>query len=115
MIDLKGYQKKHLRSIAHSLKPSILVGQKGITPALMKEIENEFERHELIKIKFIEIKDKIRKRELSALIGDTSKSCLVGSVGHTAIFYKQNPKPEKRTIIIPTRSSENNAHLPSLS
>lgn len=107
MMDLKGYQKKYLRSLAHGLKPSVLVGQKGITPALMKAIAEELERHELIKIKFIDFKEKFQKQELSALIEDASGSCLVGAVGHTTIFYKQHHDPEKRKIIIPKRPSEN--------
>ncbi len=108
MIDLKGYQKKYLRSLAHGLKPSVLVGQKGITPALNKEISDELDRHELIKIKFVDFKEKFQKQELSALIEDTSGSRLVGAVGHTAIFYKQHREPAKRKINIPKRPSENN-------
>ena len=107
MMDLKGYQKKYLRSLAHGLKPSVLVGQKGITPTLIKAIAEELERHELIKIKFIDFKEKFQKQELSARIEDASNSCLVGAVGHTAIFYKQHREPEKRKIIIPKRPSEN--------
>lgn len=108
MIDLKGYQKKYLRSLAHGMKPSVLIGQKGITPALIKEIAEELDRHELIKVKFIDFKEKSQKQELSALIEVKSGCRLVGAVGHTAIFYKEHDKPEKRKIILPKRPSENN-------
>jgi|GEM_PF-217700 len=106
MLDLKGYQKKYLRGLAHGLKPSVLVGHKGITSALTQAIAEEFDHHELIKIKFIDYKEPSQKQELSTLIEDASDSLLVGAIGHTAIFYKQHPDPEKRKIIIPKRPSE---------
>ncbi|MBN2255695.1 MAG: YhbY family RNA-binding protein [Deltaproteobacteria bacterium] len=105
MNHLAGYQVKYLRGLAHHLKPSVLIGRKGITPALIQEIREELDRHELIKIKFVDFKEKSHKEKLSALIEETSQSRCIGTIGHMAIFYKQNRDPEKRKIAIPTRST----------
>ena len=36
---LSSSQKRYLRGFAHALNPVILVGQKGVTPALLKELD----------------------------------------------------------------------------
>ena len=44
-------QKKHLRGLGHPLKPVIMVGDAGLTGALMAEFKTTIEHHELIKVR----------------------------------------------------------------
>ena len=94
-------QAKYLRGIAHSLKPVVYIGQKGLTDALIRSTEDAFENHELIKIKFIDHKEKKLKTEIARVLEGRTGSHLAGMVGHIAIFYKQHPDPEKRKIVPP--------------
>jgi RNA-binding protein len=103
MKELKGYQKKYLRGLAHSLKPVVLIGQGGLTDPVLKAIEEALEIHELIKIRFNEHKDKKSKEDMAAIIKKTSECERVGNIGHTMIFFRQNSDPEKRKITIPKR------------
>jgi len=100
---LKGVQKKYLRGLAHSEKPLVFVGQKGITPALIKAVDEALETHELIKVKFLEFKEKDQKDEVSGIIEKETGSEIVGMIGHVAIFYRCQKDPEKRKIILPKR------------
>jgi RNA-binding protein len=100
---LKGIHKKYLRGLAHSRKPLILIGQKGISPSLFKAIDEALDTHELIKVKFNEFKEKDQKEEVSGMIEKETDSEMVGMIGHTAIFYRQQIDSEKRKIIIPNR------------
>ena len=43
--------KKKFRAQAHALKPVILIGQSGLTDAVVNEIQLALDTHELIKIK----------------------------------------------------------------
>jgi RNA-binding protein len=43
--------KKKLRAEAHTLKPVVMIGQSGLTAAVVAEIEQAFDSHELIKVK----------------------------------------------------------------
>jgi len=43
--------KKKLRAQAHSLKPVIMIGQSGLTAAVLAEIELALNSHELIKVR----------------------------------------------------------------
>jgi len=101
MKKLTSIQAKYLRGLAHGLKPVVYVGQKGVTPALIASAEEAFQHHELIKVKFIDFKEKDQKKEIAAVIENKTSSRLAGMVGHIAIFYKQHPDPDKRKIVIP--------------
>jgi len=103
MEKLKGFQKKYLKGLAHSKKPLVFVGQKGVTPTLIKAVDEALGTHELIKVKFIEFKEKDQKDEVSGLIEKKTGSELVGIIGHMAIFYRRQEDPEKRKITIPER------------
>lgn len=101
MIKITSTQAKYLRGIAHSLKPVVYIGQKGLTGALIRSTEDAFDKHELIKIKFIDHKEKKLKAEIARTLEGHTGSHLAGMVGHIAIFYKQHPDPEKRKIVLP--------------
>jgi RNA-binding protein len=99
MDKLKGSQKKYLRAQAHHLKPLVIIGAKGVTDQLIGSVDLVLKDHELIKVKFGEFKES--KKEISEEIAKATKSELVGLIGNIAIFYRQNPAPEKRKIKIP--------------
>jgi len=100
---LKGYQKKYLKGLVHGMKPLVFVGQKGLSPTLIKAVDESLETHELIKVKFVDFKERDQKEEIIRAIEKQTASELVGMVGHVAIFYRQQKDPEKRKINIPKR------------
>jgi RNA-binding protein len=91
--------------MAHALKPVLLIGQRGATAAVAQELAQALDRHELVKIKFIECKDKRDKQRMVEELKSAVGAHLVGMVGHTAIFFLPNPDPEKRKIHPPQKSS----------
>jgi RNA-binding protein len=100
---LEGFQRKHLRGLAHKAKPVVFIGQKGITETLNRSINDALTAHELIKVKFIDFKDKKDKTEIAGIIEKTHDCEMVGMIGHTAIFFRQHPEEEKRRIAVPSR------------
>jgi RNA-binding protein len=103
---LKGFQKQYLRGLAHGLKPYVFVGQKGITESLLKSVGEALDRHELIKVRFIDFKEKDTKKEITAEIEKKAACELVGAIGHVAIFFRQNKDPEKRMITVPDKKKD---------
>ena len=101
MTELKGSQRKYLRGLAHKLNPSAVVGQKGVSQALVDEIDTALTASELIKIRFQEHKDKETKTALVEEICRQNRCHLAGMIGHVAILYRQHPEPEKRRIRLP--------------
>ena len=94
----KGTQRKYLRVQAHHLKPLVIIGVKGVTETLLESVNVALGDHELIKVKFAEFKKS--KKEISEEIARTTKSERVGLIGNIAIFYRQQPDPEKRKFIL---------------
>ncbi len=101
MKKLTSFQAKYLRGLAHALKPVVFVGQKGVTHALIKSTGEAFQRHELIKVKFIDFKEKGQKKEIAAALENKTNSQLAGMIGHVAILYRPHSDAEKRKIVLP--------------
>lgn len=93
---LTSSQRKYLRGLAHHLEPVVRVGKSGLTEGLFGELDEALESHELIKVKFVDWKDK--KRELSAEIDGRLGCEQVGKIGHVVVFYRPADDPEKRRI-----------------
>jgi len=100
---MENYQKKYLKGLAHSLKPTVFVGQKGAVPSVMKALNEALDTHELIKVKFIEFKEKSQKEEIVGVLEKEISAEQVGMIGHIAILYRQQKDPDKRNIVLPKR------------
>jgi len=83
------------------MNPAAFVGQKGITASLTDEINMALDAAELIKIKFIDHKEKELKTALIEEIASLTKSHVAGMVGHVAILFRQHKDPEKQKIKLP--------------
>ena len=103
MENLKGFQKKYLRGRAHKLKPTVFIGQKGITENVIRSTDEALNAHELIKVKFLDFKEKRQKLELSDVLSEGANCHAVGMIGHIAIFFRPHKDPEKRRIKLPTK------------
>lgn len=97
-IVLSNAQKRYLRGLAHELKPVVLVGAKGVTPALLAELDLALEQHELLKVKIATDDREVRDAWIDALAGQ-SGAALVGRIGHVAILYRR--RQEKPLVILP--------------
>lgn len=98
---LEGFQRKFLRGLAHKLKPVAFVGQKGVTEAVIRAVDEALGTHELIKMKFVERRDKDAKREIAEEVSARTDSEMVGMIGHTVILYRPGADPDRRRIIVP--------------
>jgi RNA-binding protein len=98
---LKGFQRKYLKGLAHHIKPVVFIGQKGFTNKVAKSVDDALNSHELIKVKFIEFKEKEQKKDIAEAIEKNTESEMVGFVGHVAIFFRQHKDPEKQKIRLP--------------
>ena len=99
MADLTGTQKKHLRGLAHSLKPVVQVGRNGLTDPVIQSIDEALADHELIKVRLADPQG--QKRELADEIAARTGSARVGLVGNVVTLYRQHPDPEERRIEVP--------------
>lgn len=102
-IELTGYQRKFLRSLAHPLKPIVLIGRRGNSAAVAEALDAALLKHELVKVRFNDDKTKEFKTKITAELERATQSLVVGTIGHTAIYYRPHPESEKRKITIPSK------------
>ncbi len=102
---LTNKQKQFLRAQAHHLNPVVLLGQHGLTDAVMAEIELALSIHELIKVR-IPGQDRDDKKDMMQQIATTTGSELVQSVGHIAVFYR--PDPDGARLVLPKATAGTN-------
>ena len=81
--------KKKLRAEAHTLKPVVMIGQSGLTPAVLAEVELALDSHELIKVK-IRAEREERKLISEKICTDTDAE-LIQTIGQIAVIYRMNP------------------------
>ena len=95
---LTAAQTRFLRGQAHDLKALLQVGGKGITDALIAEIDGALEHHELIKVK-VAGEDRDARDAMIAQIAERTDAALVQRIGHTAVLYRDSK--DKRHIVLP--------------
>jgi RNA-binding protein len=100
MIKLTNNQKKFLRSRAHILKPVVMVGQHGLSEAVLAELESSMKIHELLKIK-IRTDDREEKQVMIDAVLKRTQAHLVQVIGNVLVIYA--PFDEEPQIILPRK------------
>jgi RNA-binding protein len=96
--ELNSLQKKKAKKLAHHLEPVVYIGRQGLTESVIAKADECLLSHELIKIKFIDHKD--RKQVLTKSLAETTGSLVVGLIGHVAVLYRPHPEMTLRKIIL---------------
>jgi RNA-binding protein len=96
-MNLNKKQIQHLKGLAHSLKPVVLLGNNGLTEAVVAEIDYALGHHELIKIK-IPTDDRETKGLIVDAICRETKATQVQIIGKTLVIYRES---EEKKIRIP--------------
>lgn len=79
--------RRHLRGLAHALKPVILLGNAGVTAAVAAETARALADHELIKVK-APGGDRAARDAMFAALARDSGSALVHRIGNVAVLYR---------------------------
>lgn len=97
-MDLTSKQKRHLRALAHHAEAVVIVGQHGLTPAVVAKVDMELELHELIKVK-VHKDSPIDVDAASEALSVSVRAGVAQVIGHTMVLYRR--RKEKPTIVLP--------------
>lgn len=81
---------KRLKGIGHDLKPVVMIGNNGITPAITEEINRALTDHELIKVK-LPAGSKHERDLVCTELAATANAYLIHTIGRMALLLRQNP------------------------
>ena len=84
---LSKIEKKELRKKAYSLKPFIVIGQHGLTDAVIAEIDITLNAHELIKIRIRGV-DRNKRSEQILLIEQQLNAKIIHQIGFISVLYR---------------------------
>jgi RNA-binding protein len=96
---LSSKQARHLRALAHDLKPVVLVGDKGVSDAVVDKVDTELENHELIKVRVAADRDEVK--QAGTLLCERTGAELAGSIGKVLMLYRRR-REGKPTIVLPS-------------
>lgn len=92
MKTLTTLQKQYLKGLAHNRQPVVMIGNHGLTPAVMKETELALNAHELIKIKAGSDELETRRAWMDEICATTG-AAPVQQIGKVLVIYRAASKP----------------------
>ncbi|HTV97668.1 MAG TPA: ribosome assembly RNA-binding protein YhbY [Steroidobacteraceae bacterium] len=97
-MDLSDKQKKHLRRLAHPLHPLVSLGNAGLTPGVVSELDRALTDHELVKVS-VRVGDRAARDEALAQLAQRTSAVVVQRVGHVGVLFRRGKKLAK--ILLP--------------
>ena len=94
-LDLSPDERRALRARAHHLDPVVLIGNGGLTPAVLHEIDVNLSAHGLIKIRVFSDDREARDTILSE-VADSLDAAAVQHIGKLLVVYRPLPEPERK-------------------
>lgn len=91
-------QRKHLRRLGHDRDPVVLIGQNGLAPGVVAEMDRALGDHELVKVR-ARVGDRDERDRMLAELARATGSELVQQIGHVGLFYRRHP--EQPRILLP--------------
>ena len=96
MLTLTVLQRQNLKARAHPLKPTVMIGNAGLTSTVLEEIARALKSHELIKIRVMNGDKEARDAVLKDICTQLN-AAPVQHIGKILVVYQpQEDAPEKK-------------------
>ena len=82
-------QISYLKSLSHSIDAVVQIGNKGLSEAVIKEIQANLKAHELIKIQ-VQVSDKLKRQEFLNLICTKLSAVSINHIGKQLVIFRAN-------------------------
>ena len=111
ILELTSRERGDLRSAAHALRPVVLIGDNGLTEAVLKEIDRALNAHELIKVR-AGGDDREAREAMLATICDTLSCAPVHHLGKLFILYRHDTRAQAESESTGTKRRASEPHTP---
>ncbi len=92
MLSLSVSQRRDLKARAHALDPVVIIGNAGLTPAVLEEIERSLKSHGLLKIRVMSDDRKAREAMLQEICVQLNAGP-VQHIGKVLVIYRPLETP----------------------
>ena len=90
-ITLSPIERRALKAKAHELVPVVMIGDHGLTPAIVREVDRNLKAHELIKIR-ASTDDREQRATWFAEICDALNAAPVQHIGKIYVIWRKSPE-----------------------
>ena len=94
-IQLSTAQRKIHRAEAHHLDPVVMIGNDGLTPAVIKETDMALNAHGLIKIRVLG-DDRQQREDIYQTLADQLGAAPIQHIGKLLVLWRPIPEKEKK-------------------
>jgi putative YhbY family RNA-binding protein len=94
MVKLTPAERSALRAEAHGLNPVVMIGESGLTPAVMKEISSSLDAHGLIKVRVFGDDREARVAIYEQVCAELD-AAPVQHIGKLLVLYRPKKEDEK--------------------
>jgi RNA-binding protein len=95
--ELSGKQRRHLRALAHDLKPVVQIGVHGLNEGVLRAVDEALHTHELIKIRVGG--EGAEPNLVGAELAAASRAHLAQVIGRMLVLYRR--RKHKPTLLLP--------------
>lgn len=95
--------RRNLRALAHHLEPVVIVGQHGLTPPVVHEIDAALRAHELVKVRVLG-DDRGAREAILRAVATTLDCAPVQHVGKVLVLWRPNPDGKEALPPIPPQA-----------
>lgn len=92
---LAPHRRKALRARAHALDPVVMIGEAGLSPGVLAELDLSLKSHELIKVRVLGADRHARGALLAELCARTGAQP-IQHIGRILVIFRENPDLESR-------------------
>jgi RNA-binding protein len=93
MSKLTAGKKRFVKHTLSEESPTILIGKGGVSEGLLKEVEKQLEKREMVKIKLLGTALKGGEtKQIATQIAERTEASLVEVRGHTIMLFKRRKK-----------------------
>ena len=89
-------QRKALKAKAHDLSPVVMIGNDGLTPAVVKETDAALKAHGLIKIRVLG-DDRVAREAMFNQLAEDLSAAPIQHIGKLLVLWR--PIPEKEKVV----------------
>ena len=101
-IQLTPRERSALKARAHALDPVVLVGDGGLTAAVLTEIDRSLNAHELIKVRAAG-EDRDARSDMLRRVCEDLDAIAVQHIGKVLVIYRQRPESDAKPRTKPKR------------
>lgn len=92
---MRGKDRASLRAEAHHLRPTVHVGQQGITDALLQSLDEALAARELVKVQ-VERHAPLGVKAAAAALAGRAGAEVIQVIGRRTTLYRHNPALERK-------------------